>query len=410
MSRGDHLSDTTLARRAAGLSTRFPAPHFPSELEPGVIAFDSGFAFEHLLPDLTPYAQAALTTHRGETLQYSANQGQPELRGWIADYMNADGCDLGPDSLMITNGAKHGIDLICRLLLDEGDTVVVTAPTYFTAIPIFRSFGASFIEVGQDGDGLLVDELEALLAQREAEGQKAPKIIYNVADFHNPTGATMSRARREALIALAQRRGIYIIEDNPYRRVRFDGDAIPTLKALDKTGIVLHTGTFSKLIAPGLRVGWVAAQPDLIARLIQLKSDGGSSALMQRIVYEFCSSDAFPAHVERVRTTYGAHRDRMVEAVRRELPGVSVAVPEGGYYVWLTLPAHMDGDAFAARAAQQGVNLIPGSKFYAEAGKFPTNRGAAKNHVRLSYSFATLDQIDEGLGRLGRIYSASQAA
>jgi 2-aminoadipate transaminase len=154
----------------------------------------------------------------------------------------------------------------------------------------------------------------------------------------------------------------------------------------------------------------VAARADLIARLIQLKSDGGSSALMQRIVYGFCSSPAFPAHVERVRTTYAAHRDRMVEAVRRELPDVSLAVPEGGYYVWLTLPAHVDGDAFAARAAEAGVNLIPGSKFYADAGSFPRNRGAARNHVRLSYSFATLEQIDEGVGRLGRIYAASQAA
>jgi 2-aminoadipate transaminase len=404
------LSDQPFARRAAKLSTAFPAPHFPSELEPGTIAFDSGFAFEHLLPDLTSFAQAALTTHRAETLQYSANQGQPELRGWIADYMNADGCDLGPQNLMIVNGAKHGIDLICRMLLDEGDAVVVTAPTYFTAIPIFRSFGATFLEVGQDDEGLLVDDLEAMLAARAGEGQAAPKIIYNVADFHNPTGATMSRARREALVALAERRGIFIVEDNPYRRVRFEGEAIPTLKALDRTGIVLHTGTFSKLIAPGLRVGWVAAREDLIARLIQLKSDGGSSALMQRIVYEFCRSDAFVDHVERVRVTYAAQRDRMVEAVRRELPGVSLAIPEGGYYVWLTLPPSMDGDAFAARAAQAGVNLIPGSKFYAEGGAYPKNRGAEKNHVRLSYSFATLEEIDEGLRRLGAIYSEAQAA
>jgi len=396
------VSELRLARRAAKLPTSFPAPHFPSELEADVIPFDSGFAAPQLLPDLTAFAVDALNAHREETLQYSPTHGQPELRGWLAELMNEDGCALTPDHLLIVNGAKHGLELICRLLLDEGDAVVVTAPTYFTAIPIFRSFGADFIEVGQDGDGIDVAALETMLDARAKEGLAAPKLIYNVADFHNPTGATMSLARREALIALAEARGITVVEDTPYRRVRFDGETVPSLKALDRTGNVFHVGTFSKLVAPGLRIGWVAADPDIIARLIRLKSDGGSSPLVQRIIYEFGRSPAFPAHIERVQSVYRERRDRIVEAVRREMPEAEIAVPEGGYYVWVTLPGHVDGDAVAARAAEAKVNLIAGSTFF--AGTSAGNARVPKNHIRLSYSYATPEQIDEGVSRLAGAY------
>lgn len=396
-----------LARRAAGLSTAFPAPHFPEELAAGVIAFDSGFAFPQLLPDLTPFAHAALTVHRGECLQYSAPQGHPELREWLAGYMNDDGCTLSAKNILIVNGAKHGIDLICRLLLDEGDSIVVTAPTYFTAIPIFRSFGAQFIEAAHDRDGLDVAALDRTLELLRSEGRRWPKLIYNVVDFHNPTGVSMSRARRQALVDLSVRHGIPIVEDNPYRRVRFDGEPLATLKALDPAGEVLHVGTFSKLIAPGLRIGWIAAHPHLTARLMQLKSDGGANPLIQRIVLEFCRSDAFAAHTRRVQSTYREHRDRMVAAIRRELPQATLDIPEGGYYLWLTLPPHVDGDVIAQHAAAAGVNVIAGSRFFVPRGDAqPHERAFPRNHIRLSYSFATLGQIDEGVRRLASAYRA----
>lgn len=395
-----------LARRAAGLSTAFPAPHFPSELDARVIAFDSGFAFPQVLPDLTACAQRALTQYRDESLQYAAPQGHPQLRDWLAQYMNEDGCDLTGQNILVVNGAKHGLDLICRLLIDEGDAIVVSAPTYFTAIPIFRSFGAELVEAGSDAAGLRIDDLERVLSERAARQQRPPKFIYNVVDFHNPTGVAMSRARRQALVDLAARRGIPIVEDNPYRRVRFEGAALPTLKALDRAGEVLHVGSFAKLIAPGLRIGWIAAPPQLIARLMQLKSDGGSNPLIQRIVLEFCRSDAFLEHTRRVQSVYREHRDHMVAAVRRELPQVDIDVPQGGYYLWLTLPSHMDGDAMARRAAEVGVNIIPGSRFYAGA----VGRGAPCNYLRLSYSFATLEQIDTGVRRLGDVFREQIAA
>lgn len=393
-----------LARRAAGLSTAFPAPHFPGELDPGVIAFDSGFAFPGVLPDLTAYAHAALTTHCEESLQYAPPQGHPDLRAWLAGYMNADGCNLTAQNILIVNGAKHGLELICRLLLDEGDTIVVTRPTYFTAIPIFRSFGVQFMEARHDHDGLDVEELERALSHLRAEGHKLPKFIYNVVDFHNPTGVAMSLRRRQALLDLSARYDVAIVEDNPYRRVRFEGTPLPTLKALDAAGHVLHVGTFSKLIAPGLRVGWIAAHPNLIARLMQLKSDGGSNPLIQRIVLDFCRSEAFTAHTHRVQNTYREHRDRMITALQRELPQAVIDVPEGGYYVWVTLPAGMNGDAVAREAARVGVNIIPGSKFFVQPGAAPWREQALpRDHIRLSYSFATVEQIDEGVRRLATV-------
>ena len=399
------MSIERLARRAAALPTNFPAPHFPSELDDGVIPFDSGFAAPQLLPDLVSFAIAALTTYREQSLQYSPTHGEPQLRGWLADLMNQDGCRVDGDNILIVNGAKHGIELICRLLLDEGDAVVVTAPTYFSAIPIFRSFGVDFVEIGQDDAGIDVAALESELSRRKAAGLAPPKLIYNVADFHNPTGATMTEARRRALIDLADRENVPVLEDTPYRRVRFEGDTVPSLKALDRSGIVLHVGTFSKLVAPGLRIGWIVADHEVIARLIRLKSDGGSSPLVQRMLYEFGTSPAFAEHVERVRDVYRDRRDAMIAAVERELPGIRLTAPEGGYYVWVILPSNVDGDTVAAQAAAQGVNLIAGSTFFATPlGGYPANGVSARNHIRLSYSYTTPEQIDEGVARLGKIY------
>lgn len=386
-----------LSRRAVSLSPALPAAHFPSELHEPVISFDSGFAFPGILPDLTAAAGVALNRHRAESLQYSGRRGLAPLRQWIAGYMSERSSEVNPDDLMIVNGAKHGIDLICRLLVDEGDAIVVTAPTYFTGIPIFRSFGVKFIEVSQDAEGLNVDELERTLAARAKAGEPLPKFIYDMPDFHNPSSVTMSLRRRMALLQLAARHGIHVVEDSPYRHVRFEGEAIPSLRTLDRENLVIHVGTFSKLIAPGLRIGWVSAQQELLARMMQLKSDGGSSALLQRTVVEFCQSGAFDEHAAKVRRVYGTHRDTMVAALRTEWPEISFGVPEGGYYIWLTLPERVNGDQLAARAADAGVNIIAGSRFFA------IPRDEAQRYVRLTYSHNAPDAIEQGIVRLARV-------
>ncbi len=396
------MERVSFARRAARLSSDV-ASHGHGE----AIPFDSGHAFPGILPDLIEAAQAALSEYRAETLQYAPRPGLPELREWIADYMREDGADVAANDVLVVNGAKHGLELVCRLLLDEGDSIVVTAPTYFTAIPIFRSFDADFIEAEQDGEGLDVEELERGLARHAREGKKPPKFIYNVPDFHNPTGLTMSRRRRDGLLDLAARHGTFIVEDSPYREIRFEGAPEPSIKGLDGSNTVIGLGTFSKLIAPGLRIGWVTAPRDILARMVQLKSDGGSCPLTQRIIVEFCRNGGLAAHAERVRRTYRTHRDRAVDALRRELPEASMTVPEGGYYLWLTLPGHIDGDELARRANEKGVSVIAGSMFFAGAGgRYPKNQGTPKNHVRIAYSHAGSEEIDEGVRRLARAYRA----
>jgi len=323
----------------------------------------------------------------------------PELREWIADHMRADGASLNASNVLVTNGAKHALELVCRLMIDEGDAVVVTLPTYFSAIPIIRSFGATFVEVPQDANGMDVDALATVLDRAAAAG-RAPKFIYNVPDFHNPTGVTMPLERRRALVDLARRYGVLLVEDSPYRKVRFEGDSVPSLKSLDDDGsAVIQLGTFSKLLAPGLRVGWAAGAPDLLARMAQLKTDAGSCPLTQRVILEFCRAGRLDAHTTRVQETYRAHRNRMVRAFERELPEVAFQAPNGGYYLWLSLPPGVDGDALARRAADAGVIVIAGSRFFANGGGDQRGR-----FIRVAFSHAGLDEIDEGVRRLATAY------
>ncbi|MEP6730619.1 MAG: PLP-dependent aminotransferase family protein [bacterium] len=394
------MQQPSLSRRATPLAAMLPAGA-PAH----AIAFDSGHASPTVLPDLVSAAANALSTYRDETLQYAPRPGLAEMRKWIADYMTADGCNTAPEEILVTNGAKHAIDLICRLLLDEGDSIVVTSPTYFTAIPIFRSYGVGFIEISQDAEGMNVEELALVLARMASEGRAMPKLIYNVPDFHNPTGVSMSVARRRALVRLARQYDVFIIEDSPYRKVRFEGDSMPPVKSFDTDGRVLLVGTFSKLMAPGLRVGWVAASPALIARLIQLKSDGGSCPLTQRIILEYCQGDALDLHSRRVQTTYRANRDRMIAALARELPAASFVIPEGGYYLWLEFQPDVDGDEVARLAREAGVIVLPGSKFFAR-----DDIAQPRQFVRLAFSHASAAEIDDGVRRVAGAYAACAAA
>jgi 2-aminoadipate transaminase len=396
------LKPSALARRAARLPSTVSVPDHGH-----TIPFDSGHGFPGIFPDLTAAAEKALTVYRDEALQYGSRPGLLELREWIARQMTADGATVSADDMIVVNGAKQGIELICRILLDPGDSIVVTAPTYFTAIPIFRSYDVDFIEIGQDDEGLDTDELARTLQRLQRDGGSLPKFVYTIPEFHNPTGLTMSLARRKAVLDLADQYGLYVVEDSPYREIRFEGSVQSSLKALDHTGRVIHLGTFSKLMAPGLRIGWVTAPSDLLARMMQLKADGGTSPLVQRIIVEWLKAGNLAAHTERARDLYRSHRDCMVAALRREMPEISTVVPHGGYYVWVTLPGDVDGDEMAKRAALVGVTIIPGSKFFAGNGPgYPHNEGVPKNRIRLAYSFATPEQIDDGVHRLAEVLRA----
>ena len=363
---------------------------------PGMILFSSGEAYPESLPDVSEFAERAAVEYRTETLQYAPRFGLPELRDWIAEHVREDGVRVDAASVLVVHGAKQAIDLVSKLFLDPGDAIVVTRPTYQSALAIFRGWQAEFVEVGLDSGGMRVDELATALTERARRGLAPPKFVYDVPEFHNPTGVTLERSRREALVALAARHGMLIVEDDPYRQIRFSGEPVPPIQAFDTGGLVIGLGTFAKRVAPGLRIGWVVAAPEIIARLAALKADGGSCPFTQRILIEYCRAGRIEVDVrDRVRT-YRAHRDVMAQAVRTHLPEATFTVPEGGYYLWLRLPEHVDGDRLATLAERHGVQVLPASHFHATPG--PTH------YVRLAYSYASPSEIVEGVRRLAKAY------
>jgi 2-aminoadipate transaminase len=377
------------ATRAAGVEPSRPA-HEP----PGTIMFGSGDAYPEGLPDVSEFARRAAIDHRTETLQYAPRFGLPELREWIAGHLAEEGGAPTAEQVLVLHGAKQGIDLVCKLFLDPGDALVVTRPTYQSALGIFRGWEIELVEVGMDGDGMIVDELVDTLADRARRGLRMPKLIYDVPEFHNPTGVTLSAARRQALLELAERHDLYVVEDDPYRRVRFEGAPVPPIRAGDRRGRVIGLGTFAKLVAPGLRVGWVAADPDIVGRLAALKADGGSCPFTQRILIEYCRAGLVEPDIQARIRTYRAHRDVMAEAVREQLPRAVFNMPRGGYYLWLRFPETVDTDRLAALAEARGVHVLPGSQFHAVPGP--------RHHLRLAYSYASPSEIPEGVRRLAR--------
>jgi len=362
------------------------------DVPPNVISFGSGDAYPGGMPDMLGSARQAFTEFRSEVLQYSAAKGLPELRQWVADYVGSQGTRVTPDHVLIVNGAKHGLDLVCKLFLSPGDSVVVTKPTYMTALPIFRGYEAVFVEIGQDAEGLLTQELEECLRDIGRKGQPLPKLIYNIPEFHNPTGITMSQRRRIELVGIAQRYGILVVEDDPYRRIRFEGVSVPPIQSFDQSNCVIGLGTFSKIVAPGLRIGWVAAAPDVIEKMAWFKSDGGSCPLTQRLILEYSRAGYIIPHVNDLIRIYASHRDTMLKALSEHLPEATASKPHGGYYLWVRLSEHVNTDKLLPVALRHGVEFLPASVFYATTGP--------ANYLRLAYSYSAPDAIEEGMRRL----------
>ncbi|MEX2221999.1 MAG: PLP-dependent aminotransferase family protein [Candidatus Rokuibacteriota bacterium] len=393
--------DGTPGLRYAARAARFAAGG-SAHAGPGVIMLGSGDAYPEGLPDLSQFAQRAAFKYRTETLQYAPRPGLPELREWIAQHLDGEGIRVDADSILVCNGAKQGIELACKLFLEPGDAIVVTRPTYQSALSVFRGWEAAFVEVGMDADGMIVDELAATLQEREHGGQSTPKFVYDVPEFHNPTGVTLSHRRRAALVELAQRHRMLILEDDPYRRIRFAGEPVPPIQALDPAGCVIGLGTFAKLVAPGLRLGWVAANREIVGRMAAMKADGGTSPFTQRILIEYWRAGRFEADIRERVTTYRAHRDVMAQAVREHLPQASFDLPQGGYYLWLRLPDGVDSDTLATQAEALGVQILPASQFNATPGP--------RNYVRLAYSYASPSEIVEGVRRLARAFRQTSGA
>ena len=338
----------------------------------------------------------AARDHAAQTLQYGPLMGLDELRDAIVRFVAEDGVACGRQNVLVTYGAKNALDLACRVFVEPGDRVIVTRPTYMTALAILRTHEVALLDVGLDDEGLDTDELEATLRRLKANSERMPKLLFDVPDFHNPTGLTMSHPRRRRLVELAERYGFVILEDDPYRRLRFEGESVPPIKSLDERGVVIALGTVSKILAPGLRVGWAIGPEDVVNRMAMQKADGGTNPFSQRVVADLMRGNKMARHVTDLSAEMKRHRDAMVQSFADFLPEARIRVPQGGYFLWAELPDGTDADAVAARAVDHGVDVSPGRVCF--PGEVPGN------HLRLSYSFIDVEDIRAGVARLARAW------
>lgn len=321
-------------------------------------------------------------------LGYGDGEGYGPLREFIADWMQPRGIHASAPNILVTAGSTQGIELVCRIMLDPGDTIIVENPTFLGALEIFETYQVNIATVGMDEGGMVIDDLAEVLAR-----EPRAKVIYTMPTFQNPTGATMPLERRHRLLQLARQHNVLVVEDDPYEALQYDGEQIAPLRALDDN--VVHLGTFSKTIAPAIRTGWaVAPKPifDLMLSARQLM-DLHNDRITMRTVYH-CAEGFLANHMQRVRPIYKARRDAMLAALEAEMPGnTSWSRPDGGFFVWITLPEQIDVATFGTIAADHGVIYFPGHWFMPNQGQ--------RNVIRLSFSTVTEDRIREGIRRLG---------
>jgi 2-aminoadipate transaminase len=353
--------------------------------QPGMISFAGGLPAPELFPlsEIRSAAESVLARHGSKSLQYGETEGLRELRGWLAEQHG-----VSVENALITSGAQQALDLIGRVLLDACDPVAVENPTYLALLSAWRPIGVEYRPVAGDDEGLLVGEIP-----------RKSKLLYVIPNFQNPQGTTLSRARREALVDRAQREHLVVVEDDPYGELLYEGEPLPSLFSLadGPNGPVLRVGTFSKVLAPGLRVGWVIAHAAVIEKLVLAKQpmDLHTSTWNQHLAFELVSSGFLPAHVAKLRATYRQRRDTMLAALTEFMPaGARWTSPRGGMFLLVTLPAGFDATALAAHAAREKVLIVPGGDFHVRGGK---------NTFRLNFSNAQPAAIRSGIAQLAEI-------
>ncbi len=368
---------------------------------PEVISFGGGLP----APDVFPVKRfeeachSVLEQHGAQALQYGPTEGYEPLREMIARNLARYGILAHAENVLITAGSQQALDLIGKLLVDSGDRVLVEAPSYLGALQAFGVYGAEFISVPLDDDGLRTDQLESALGQK-------PKFIYILPNFQNPAGVTLSEARRRQLIFLAERYGIPIVEDDPYGQLRFEGDHLSPLVVLDhetlrdtafRLGNVIYLSTFSKTLAPGIRLAWIVAPVEVIGKLVLLKqaADLHTATFNQMVAYEVAKDGFLDQHVKLIRQVYRERRDVMLNALADLFPGeVTWTHPQGGLFLWITLPEGTDCRALFRTALAEDVAFVPGDCFYAD------NASEGCRHMRLNFSYSEPEQIREGIRRL----------
>ncbi len=365
---------------------------------PEPISFASGLSDSRLFPaeDFRRVLQGVMRRDGIAALDYGDPAGHMALRVTIAHVLGSQGLQVRPENVLITAGSQQALSLVAQLLLEPEDVILVESPTYSGALDLFRALGFRIVGVPVDRQGLQVEALEKLLQQHH------PKLIYTIPNFHNPTGTCLSGARRHELIVLADRYNVPILEDDFVGDLRYEGRTQPALKALDPGGRVIYISTFSKMLMPGLRVGFLVADGPVFNSLVRFKhaSDLATSSLVQRALEAYVTVGRYQAHLRRSCQEFRRRRDAMVSAIRQHLPGgVHVDVPQGGLFLWLQLPNGMSADELLPTACERGVNFAPGSNFFADP-------ACGRGWLRLNFAAQRPEEIEEGIQRLARAIKA----
>jgi 2-aminoadipate transaminase len=382
-----------LAERAARMKSSVIRELLKYSTQPDIISFAGGMPAPELFP-VREFEEASrhILTHEGQiALQYGPTEGYLPLKEWLAETMSKYGIWVEVENILLTNGSQQGLDLLGKLFVDPGTCIITSAPTYLGALQAWNAYEASYCTVPLDDQGMRVEELEEVLSY-----SKRPCFVYVLPNFHNPAGTTLSLDRRERLAALAREHDLVIIEDDPYGELRYDGvDLTPIFRLAPERTIYLST--FSKTLAPGIRLAWMVAPKPIIARLVQAKqgADLHTGTFVQMIVNDICQRGILRQHVKRLRTAYRRRRDTMLEALEEHWPqGTTWTAPEGGLFLWARVPERINTAEFLQKALGAKVAYVPGFAFY------PDERGG-ENAMRLNFSNATEEMINEGIYRLG---------
>lgn len=362
--------------------------------DPKIISFAGGLPAPELFPvkEMQAAVDQVFTKEGQEAMQYGAAKGVTALRELILEHVKEkEGVTGQLDNVMVTTGSEQVLDLVGKAFVDPGDTILVEQPTYLCALDVFKSYGAKFVGVDMDEQGMKMDSLEEAL-----QAHPETKLVYTVPNFQNPTGRTMAVERRQKLAELAEKYDVYVLEDNPYGEIRFAGHHVPAVKSFDKSGHVFYMSTFSKTLAPGFRLGWVVADQDVVNKLTVLKqsADLHTDNLAQYAVVEFLKHNDLDAHVKEISALYGKRKQLMADGIKQYFPaGVKYTDPEGGMFLWVEVPGVDDTVELFKECLNHNVAFVPGDPFFAgqpQPGAF-----------RLNYSNAQEDQIKVGMKQLG---------
>jgi len=363
--------------------------------KPEVISFAGGLPAPELFPieEMKKAAIKVLDQKGAAALQYGPTEGYNPLREKIAKRMAKVKVNATIDNILITSGSQQGLDFVARVFINPGDVVICESPTYLGAINAFKAYEPRFVEVATDDEGMILEDLEKALKENENA-----KFIYVIPDFQNPSGKTWSIERRKGLVELANKYNVAVVEDNPYGELRFEGEILPSLQHFDTEGRVIFLGTFSKILTPGVRLGWICAHPEVLSKFIMVKqgADLQSATTAQMEVDQLLEDYDIEAHIEKIKAVYKKRKDLMIKTMEEEFPeGVTWTNPQGGLFTWVVLPEHLNAREIAVKALEKNVAYVPGGAF------FPN--GGHENTFRMNYSNMPEDKIVEGIKRLGEV-------